>query len=402
VSAGAAERELRGRRVLVTGGSGFIGGRLVERLVRHCGAEVQVLVRGFASAAGLARFPLRFVHGDVTDPRALEAAAAGCDAVFHCAYGTSGSQRRRAFVNREGTRRLLEAAGKAGVRRVVHLSTLMVYGRTADGDLDETAPRRRFGNAYSDSKLDAERAALDAARAGRVAAVVLQPTAVYGPYGGVWTERVLAQLRSGRVILVDGGDGLCNHLYVDDLVSAMLAAAMADGAVGEAFLVSGAEAVTWRELYSRFERMLGKRRTAAMSADEALAHWRRARSRRPRLHRELLRAFRERRDLRESLIETREARALRELASAVLPEAWQEAIKRRVGGVRGGAGRQHETAGLEGPIHPLSPSEIAFFAARTRVRIDKARRVLGYSPAFDLDSGMALTEAWARWAGLLD
>ena len=105
MSLGEASVALRGRRVLVTGGSGFIGGRLVERLVRDCGAEVRVLVRGYASAARLARFALDFVHGDVTDAAAMTAAASGCDVVFHCAYGTSGSQKHRAWVNRTGDRR---------------------------------------------------------------------------------------------------------------------------------------------------------------------------------------------------------------------------------------------------------------------------------------------------------
>ena len=95
------------------------------------------------------------------------------------------------------------------------------------------------------------------ARSGRVPATVLQPTAVYGPYGGVWTERVLTALRTGRVILVDGGRGLANHVYVDDLVSAMLLAAVEPAAVGEAFLVSSAEPATWQELYGAFERMIG-------------------------------------------------------------------------------------------------------------------------------------------------
>jgi nucleoside-diphosphate-sugar epimerase len=398
--------DLGGRRLLVTGAGGFIGGRLVERLVLLGARDVRVLVRRVASAAGLARFPVEILTGDVTDPAALAAAVEGCDTVFHCAYGTSGSQRQRAFVNRQGTRRLLEAAAGAGARRMVHLSTLMVYGRTPDGDLDERAPRRRFGNAYADSKLDAERAVLDGSRSGGLEAVVLQPTAVYGPYGGVWTERLLVQLRGARAILVDGGAGLCNHVYVDDLVQAMLLAAVAEGVAGEAFLVSAAEPVTWREFYARFERLLGGERTVEMSAAAALAHWREARRRRPRLLGEAARALRERPDLRERVMETREIRALRELASAVLPESWQQRIKRRL--ASGGGAAAADAAAPLLPIHslhqimPLSPSEIGFFAARTRVRIDKARRLLGYSPAFDLDSGMALTAAWAKWAGLLD
>ena len=178
---------LAGRRVLITGAGGFIGSRLAERLVLEHGAEVRALVRNLAGAARLARFPVTVLRGDVTSAPDLAVAIQGCDLVFHCAYGTSGSQKHRAWVNREGTRRVLEASRAAGVRRVVHLSTLMVYGQTTDGDLDETAPRRRFGNPYSDSKLEAEQIALSSG----LPVAVLQPTAVYGPYGGVWTEAVL-------------------------------------------------------------------------------------------------------------------------------------------------------------------------------------------------------------------
>src|SRR6185503_7503573 len=325
-----------------------------------------------------------------------------------CAYGTSGSQKHRAHTNRAGTRRVLEASAAAGVRRLVYLSTLMVYGRTGDGELDETAPRRRFGNAYSDSKLDAEREAMGWARQGRAPVVVLQPTAVYGPWGGVWTAQPLAALASGRWILVDGGRGIANAVYVDDLVSAMLLAAVRDGVVGEAFLVSGPEPVEWSELFGRFAAMLdggdmpaaASTRLAPMSADAARAFWKRHRRAVPRLHRELLGAFRGDRSLRDRLMGTRELHALRELASAVLPEGVQQRIKR---GMSGEARPSGLAAGQDGkpPIHPLSPELIDFFAARTRVRIDKARRLLGYEPAFSLERGMELTREWARWANLL-
>ncbi|HEX5720004.1 MAG TPA: NAD-dependent epimerase/dehydratase family protein [Thermoanaerobaculia bacterium] len=386
-------------KALVTGASGFIGGRLVERLVRQ-GADVRVLVRNPSSAARLARFPLTFHLGDVTNTADLDKAVKGCDLVFHCAYGTTGSQKRRAWVNRVGTERALEAAHRAGAKRVVYLSTLMVYGQTADGDLDETAPRRRFGNAYSDSKLDAEATALQYSRSGRVPVTILQPTAVYGPYGGVWTVQQLAELKTGRMILVNGGDGLANAVYVDDLVSAMLLAAEKDAAVGEAFLISGPEIVTWRELYGYFARMFGDgpERTVSMTEEEARAWYKKHQREKGHLHQEFLRTFKQDRGFRDRLMATRELMALRELASSVLPEGLQDRIK---GKMSGGGGRPAppEEKGL--PIHPLTPQMIGFFAAKTRVRIDKARRLLGYEPVFSLQRGMELTEQWARWANLL-
>jgi nucleoside-diphosphate-sugar epimerase len=314
--------------------------------------------------------------------------------VFHCAYGTSGSQKHRAWVNREGTRRVLEASRAAGVSRIVYLSTLMVYGQTEDGDLDETAPRRRFGNAYSDSKLEAERIALTSG----LPVAVLQPTAVYGPYGGVWTEAVIRTLQSGRQILVNGGDGIGNAVYVDDLVSAMLLAAVKESAVGEAFLISGEEPATWRELYGFFERMLGaERRTVDMTEAEALAHWRRWKRQQPRMVGEALRILKSEQPVRERIERTREGVWLREMASTVLPETWQQKIKSRLAS----GGRPSRAAASEAPIHPLTPQMIGFFRARTRVRIDKAKRLLGYRPAFDLETGMDLTEKWARWANLI-
>lgn len=394
MSLASIQGALAGRKVLVTGATGFIGGRLIERLVVEHGAEVTALVRNLAAAARLARFPLTVARGDVTHPANLATAIQGCDVVFHCAYGTSGSQKHRGWVNREGTRRVLEASRAAGVSRIVYLSTLMVYGQTEDGDLDESAPRKRFGNVYSDSKLEAERIALTSG----LPVSVLQPTAVYGPYGGVWTEAVIRSLQSGRQILVNGGDGLGNAVYVDDLVSAMLLAAVKESALGEAFLISGEEPVTWRELYGFFERMLGtERRTVDMTESEALAYWRRWKRGQPRMVGEALRILKQEQPVRERIERTREGVWLREMASTVLPEAWQQRIKARLAS----GGRPSRPAAAELPIHPLTPQMIGFFRARTRVRIDKARRLLGYRPAFDLETGMDLTEKWARWANLL-
>src|SRR5947207_8870495 len=145
--------------VLVTGATGFIGGRLAERLVVEHGAGVRALVRNFGRAARLARYPIELVPGDLCAAESIDRAAAGCDYVFHCAYGSDGEDDSRRVVNAQGTRHVLDAALKHHVKRAVHTSTVTVYGETADGRLDESAPRRRTGFAYADSKIEAEETA---------------------------------------------------------------------------------------------------------------------------------------------------------------------------------------------------------------------------------------------------
>ena len=225
---------------LVTGASGFIGGRVVDALV-GAGHEVRALGRDPARAALQPRGGLTLVRGDLGDPASLAAAAKGADLVFHCA-GLVGDWLRpeeAQRVNVDGTRALLAACATAGVDRVVHLSSLSVYGLGHHRGTDESAPLRYCGDPYVDSKIDAERMVrASAERAGWPEVVIVRPGFVYGPGDRRFLPTLLAALAGGRFVYVGDGAKLLNLSYVDDVATAMLLAASTPAAAGRAYNVT--------------------------------------------------------------------------------------------------------------------------------------------------------------------
>jgi nucleoside-diphosphate-sugar epimerase len=388
---------LSGKRVLLTGGTGFIGSRLVEKLVLEHRASVRVLVRDFRHAVRIARFSLDMVAGDIRDARTLLRAMEGCDIVIHCAFGNDGLPKQQRAITVGGTEAVAKAAVTAKVRRLVHLSTISVYGFPGDGDLDESAPCRWTGDPYADSKIAAEQTVFRYHRVQGLPVVVIQPTIVYGPYSRPWTLRPLRQLKETRAVLIDGGSGLCNAVYVDDVVDAILLSTESEEAIGEAFLVSGEGPVTWLEFYNAYERMLGFTSTVAMSTDDIKKHHAKER----KASRTIPQALRLLRDdgFRGSLLKLPAIRRPYDFLSSITPEwAWMR-LRRLVNGDPQPV--ISATNSWEKPVEVPNLYLTEFCRAKTRVRIDKAKRLLGYRPAFDLERGMQLTAAWAGWANLI-
>ena len=391
------ERVFCGKRILVTGATGFIGGRLTERLVLECGATVRALVSNFSNAARISRFSLEMVPGSVTSPVDVLKAAEGCDIIFHCAYGNRGTDEERRQVNVGGTENVLNAARQVKAARVVHVSTMIVYGTKVDGDLSELMPHSYSGSTYSDTKIDAEKLVLKYHQDHELPVVVIQPTAVYGPFAPSWTVNIIDNMKRQRMILINGGEGLANPVYIDDLVDALLLSACKSEAIGESFLISGGERITWLDFYQHYERMIGEPSTIQLSTSQAKAHYRRSLKRKFFLT-ELYRVMMEQPQIRGRLLNTYPLATLNAIRARVQKKFWKPSGEKVTASYCPNTGKN---VAREKPIQLLNPVMIEFFSKKTNVRIDKARQLLSYAPRFDFNAGMKVTEQWVQWANLL-
>ncbi len=240
---------------LVTGAAGFIGSHVAERLLA-LGARVRGLARSAAKGDWLAQRGVEIVAGDLTDADSLRRAVRGCSLVFSVAgwVGRPNSYEFARRVNVEGTRALIEAAVDAGARRLVHTSSIAVYGPVDQGVVDETWPLRAT-DTYGATKAQGETVAFG--YAARIEVCVLRPAQVYGPRRNTWTTGFFDAVKRGAPILVGDGQGTFHPCYVENLVDAYLLAAARPEAVGEAFtIVDGT--TTWREFVGYYAQMVGR------------------------------------------------------------------------------------------------------------------------------------------------
>jgi predicted dehydrogenase/nucleoside-diphosphate-sugar epimerase len=238
-------------RCLVTGGTGFIGSVLLERLAFLGMDELVVPVRGYQTCASAARFPVSLPKVDLTDREAIRACVNGVRWIFHLALGASDEDAFRITV--EGTRILVEEAEAAGVEAVVILSTAWVYGlHKSPRIVTEQSPLDPVEGEYASSKAAMQKACLQlACQMKRTRLIILNPTCVYGPEGKTFTRMPVDLEFSGHFAWVEGGRGTANYIYVDNLVDAMLLTAVHPDAHGKAWLASDGHC-SWRKFLSSF------------------------------------------------------------------------------------------------------------------------------------------------------
>ena len=243
---------------LVTGATGFIGGRLAKRLVQE-GYSVRCLVRASSDTSLLDELDVQIAVGDLTRARSLARAVEGCHYVFHCGALVSDWATTEEIVrtNVEGTRNLLEVSVGAPVRRFIHFSTTDVYGYPDGAAIDEAYTATRFRNWYAQTKLDAEAEVRRVERTDALDAVILRPATVYGPGSTDVIGEIARAIQGRHMLLVDGGRAVAGLCYVDNLMDAAVLALRHEAAPGHAFNVSDGLGITWREFTDDLAEGLG-------------------------------------------------------------------------------------------------------------------------------------------------
>lgn len=225
-------------RVLVTGATGFTGGRLAEMLLER-GDDVVALAREGSRTEALQAAGAEIVTGDIRSKDDVLRAAQGCEIIYHIAALYRSAKHADSVyhdVNVGGTENVLRAARKLGAARVVHCSTVGVHGKVKQLPVDETAPFAP-GDIYQETKLLGEQRVQDAIDRG-LPAVITRPAGIYGP-GDLRFLKLFRTIQTGKFRMIGTGKVVYHFTYVDDLCRGFMTAATHEAAKGGTYILCG-------------------------------------------------------------------------------------------------------------------------------------------------------------------
>lgn len=237
-------------KVLVTGAAGFLGGHLVDMLIER-GDEVRALVRPVEDASRLRKLPgVEVVQGDLTNTASLKRAVQSVQCVYNVAAKTGpwGLERQYNAVNVWGVADLIMAAMEAGVRRIVHTSSITVYGHHLHGLVTEEHPFFAEDNPYSRTKIAGEKLIDDMVKGRGAPVVIVRPAWIYGPRDNASFGRFVALIDAGKGFMIGSGKNVLPIVYVRDVAQGLIQAGNAgESAVGRAYTLADDRRVTQEE-----------------------------------------------------------------------------------------------------------------------------------------------------------
>lgn len=233
------------RSVAVIGAGGFVGSRLIESCILNSFRDVYGIVRSYRNLARLCRFgsPVKIRIADGENEDALARAIKGCSTVVNLISGDPAT-----IIG--STKAVYQACSRASVKRLIHLSSAVVYGEVESPAIDDDSlPMRNHWMPYARAKAEAELFLREVLSSSPTDIIVLRPGIVWGPRSR-WSLSVVQDLLNDTAYLVGEGSGICNSIYIDNLVSCILTCCNYENNTSGFFNVSDDEVVTWRDFYA--------------------------------------------------------------------------------------------------------------------------------------------------------
>ena len=319
------------KKLLITGANGFIGNRLMQHYKSQGIAAVGVDLTGNQED---------IFQGDIGQPETISHLLADCDVVIHTAALVSNAIADADMwrVNVLATHNLVEAAKKHHIKRFVQVSSIVAYGNSAEGELDENHPVHADGGSYVLTKLASEHAVLAATANSTMELVIIRPGDVYGPGSRPWVVLPLEAINKGQFMLPAKGEGFFRPIYIDDLIRGIALATACKEAAGEIINLSCEGYITTAEFFSYHYRWLNKRGPLKVSTGLALF----------------------------------------------------------------AATAASKMAAVTGGVNEASTATVKQLSTSSWFSIAKAERILGWKPEVPLDTGMQASQEWAQSQGLIN
>jgi nucleoside-diphosphate-sugar epimerase len=232
------------QKILITGGTGFIGYYLIERLIKE--NTVKCLVRKNSNIKFLDNLGVELAYGDLKDIKSLKNAVKDIDSLFHLAAAFGKHLPRHVYfdVNAKGTKNLLSVCEE--VERIIHCSAVGVYGPIQNPPANENFPYNP-SNPYEESKCEGEKIAINYINKG-YPITIIQPAVVYGPRDISNIFKLFKAIKNQRFRIIGNGENLVHLVYVENLIDGLVLSLKEKKSIGEKYIIADETAVTFLEL----------------------------------------------------------------------------------------------------------------------------------------------------------